>query len=120
MLFLVKSPVTAWLDIVGRFISIIYYISFFRFCNLADCYAARFKDLSVDKDAELVRYKEYAERVRPMVTETISYLHKELQDGKKVLVEGANAAMLDIDFGKLKEREKRVGAIDVKVRITSK
>lgn len=72
-----------------------------KFCNLADCYAARFKDLSVDKDAELARYKEYAERVRPMVIETISFLHKELRDGKKVLVEGANAAMLDIDFGNL-------------------
>ena len=53
----------------------------------------------MDKDAELVRYKEFADRVRPMVVETVSFLHKELKDGKKVLVEGANAAMLDIDFG---------------------
>ena len=35
-----------------------------------------------------------------MVTETVSFLHKEIKSGKNVLVEGANAAMLDIDFGK--------------------
>lgn len=47
------------------------------------------------------RYKLYAERLRPLVTDTISYLHGALKDGRSVLVEGANAAMLDIDFGKL-------------------
>ena len=35
-----------------------------------------------------------------MVTETISFLHTQMKQGKHVLVEGANAAMLDIDFGK--------------------
>lgn len=35
-----------------------------------------------------------------MVKDTIIFLHKALQSGKTVLVEGANAAMLDIDFGK--------------------
>lgn len=70
-----------------------------KFINLADCHLAQFKTLSIDKDAELVRYKEYAEKIRPMVTETISYMHKALKEGKSVLVEGANAALLDIDFG---------------------
>lgn len=41
----------------------------------------------------------YAERIRPLVRETVHYLHSALKCGKKVLVEGANAAMLDIDFG---------------------
>jgi len=42
-----------------------------------------------------------AERVRPMVTDTISYMNKVLHDEtKNILVEGANALMLDIDFGK--------------------
>lgn len=31
--------------------------------------------------------------------DTIFYLHSALRNGKTVLVEGANAAMLDIDFG---------------------
>lgn len=45
------------------------------------------------------RYRGYAEKLRPLVKDTISYLHNALKDGRTVLVEGANAAMLDIDFG---------------------
>lgn len=46
------------------------------------------------------RYKEYAERLRPLVKDTIFFLSNALKQGRSVLVEGANAAMLDIDFGK--------------------
>jgi adenylosuccinate synthase len=56
-------------------------------------------DLNVDIDAELVKYKSYAEQVRPFVIETISYIHGAILANKSVLVVGANAAMLDIDFG---------------------
>jgi len=34
-----------------------------------------------------------------MVVESVSFLHKRIAEGKTVLVEGANAALLDIDFG---------------------
>ena len=46
------------------------------------------------------RYKVLAERLRPMVIESVSFLHAQMKLDKHVLVEGANAAMLDIDFGK--------------------
>ena len=36
---------------------------------------ARYPALKVDKEAEMERYKKYAERIRPMVAETISYIH---------------------------------------------
>lgn len=45
------------------------------------------------------RYKVYAEKLRPLVKDTITYLHNALKEGRSILVEGANAAMLDIDFG---------------------
>merc|ERR1711971_800942 len=70
-----------------------------KFSILADNYMASFPGLKVDKAAEIERYRELAERVRPMVVESVSYLHKRLAEGKRILVEGANAAMLDIDFG---------------------
>merc|ERR1712076_364290 len=70
-----------------------------KFETLADNYAVRFKSLNVDKCAELERYRKYADRLRPLVTETVSFIHSKLSNGKNVLVEGANAAMLDIDFG---------------------
>ena len=34
-----------------------------------------------------------------MVVESVSFLHNQINSGKNVLVEGANAALLDIDFG---------------------
>lgn len=58
-----------------------------------------FPNLTVDVDAELIKYKKYAEKIRPLVFETVSFLDRALKEGRKVLVEGANAAMLDIDFG---------------------
>ncbi|KOX81300.1 Adenylosuccinate synthetase [Melipona quadrifasciata] len=70
-----------------------------KFDTLVTSYQKMFPALQVDVKAELHRYKEYAERIRPMVKETVQYLHQALREGKKVLVEGANAAMLDIDFG---------------------
>lgn len=75
------------------------FLYFSRFRTIAGFYQRLFPDLKVDVDNELVRYKEYAERLRPMVKDTILYLHNALESGKTVLVEGANAAMLDIDFG---------------------
>lgn len=62
-------------------------------------YQRMLPDLHVDIETELEKYKGYAEEVRPFVVETISYLNGAVKAGKKVLVEGANAAMLDIDFG---------------------
>jgi len=70
-----------------------------KFSNLADCHIARFKSLEVNKEKELERYKNFAEEIRPLVIETVSFLHQNLKEGKHILVEGANAAMLDIDFG---------------------
>ncbi|XP_029039384.1 adenylosuccinate synthetase [Osmia lignaria lignaria] len=70
-----------------------------KFDTLVTSYQKMFPALHVDVKSELQRYKEYAERIRPLVRETVQYLHHALREGKKVLVEGANAAMLDIDFG---------------------
>ncbi|XP_013135724.1 PREDICTED: adenylosuccinate synthetase [Papilio polytes] len=70
-----------------------------KFRTLAAGYKRMFPALEVDIESELTRYREYAARIRPLVRDTVSYLHTEIHNGKKVLVEGANAAMLDIDFG---------------------
>ena len=44
-------------------------------------------------------YCEYAEQLKPYVCDTVTYLHKALEEDKKVIVEGAQATLLDIDFG---------------------
>uniref|UniRef100_A0A1B6JPN6 Adenylosuccinate synthetase n=1 Tax=Homalodisca liturata TaxID=320908 RepID=A0A1B6JPN6_9HEMI len=70
-----------------------------KYESLVNTYQRMFPSLEVDVGAELQRYRKYAEDIRPLVVETVSYLHSALREGKHVLVEGANAAMLDIDFG---------------------
>ncbi|MEG0276368.1 MAG: adenylosuccinate synthase [Coprobacillus sp.] len=44
-------------------------------------------------------YKEYAKLIAPMVCDTGLLLDEYLQDNKKVLFEGAQGTMLDIDYG---------------------
>ncbi len=40
-----------------------------------------------------------AERLRPYICDTVSLLHEEMKQGKKVMFEGAQGTMLDIDYG---------------------
>lgn len=53
----------------------------------------------LDYDAILEEYNGYADRIRPYVCDTIALLHDEIKAGKKILFEGAQATMLDIDYG---------------------
>ncbi len=45
------------------------------------------------------QYLEFAELLRPHVCDTTQLLHDSMKAGKRVLFEGANACMLDIDHG---------------------
>ncbi|XP_071368804.1 adenylosuccinate synthetase isozyme 1 A-like [Centroberyx affinis] len=59
-----------------------------------------FPSLQVDVEAQLKELQEYAERIRPMVRDGVYFLFEALHGPpKSILVEGANAALLDIDFG---------------------
>lgn len=53
----------------------------------------------VDYDDILAEYLAYAERLRPYVVDTTTLLNRALEEGKKILFEGAQATMLDIDHG---------------------
>ena len=44
-------------------------------------------------------FQDFAERIQPNVCDTVVYVNKAIKAKKKIIVEGANAAMLDIDFG---------------------
>ena len=49
---------------------------------------------------EIIReYEGYADKLRPFVCDTICLLNDEIDAGKKILFEGAQATMLDIDYG---------------------
>lgn len=53
----------------------------------------------LDADSIIKEYLEYAEKIRPYVTDTSVVLNDLIDEGKKVLFEGAQGVMLDIDQG---------------------
>lgn len=87
-----------------------------RVCDLidADEFASKVRDVLKIKNLilqnvynhapldaeEIIReYEGYAARLRPFVCDTIALLNAQVDAGKKILFEGAQATMLDIDYG---------------------
>jgi len=54
---------------------------------------------SVNIDQEIEKYRKIAPTVLPMIVDGVLYLNNAIKAGKNVLIEGANAVMLDLDFG---------------------
>jgi adenylosuccinate synthase len=64
--------------------------------------ASRFKDFVYSGEvlkAEVEKYKRFAERLEPYICDTVHFMHESISGKKKILVEGGQATMLDIDFG---------------------
>ncbi|KAL3675013.1 hypothetical protein R1sor_024961 [Riccia sorocarpa] len=61
--------------------------------------ASRFPEFTYDLDAEMERYRIYAERLVPYITDTVHFINEAHRQKKRILVEGGQATMLDIDFG---------------------
>jgi len=70
-----------------------------KFRKLVEGRFKRYGHFEYDTEAEIVRYEALAKRLKPYVIDSVVYIHKAIASGKQVLVEGANAIMLDIDFG---------------------
>lgn len=71
-----------------------------KLTNLAADGAKRFGEkFAYDVEGDIAAYEKLAEEIRPFVVDTVEYLHEALQSGKRILIEGANATMLDLDFG---------------------
>ncbi|CAB4668477.1 unannotated protein [freshwater metagenome] len=58
-----------------------------------------FNRKNIDVDEVLKEYLEYAEILRPYVTDTGLLLNKALEAGKTVLLEGSQGTLLDVDHG---------------------
>ncbi|KAH7313423.1 adenylosuccinate synthetase [Stachybotrys elegans] len=68
--------------------------------RLADGYQKRFGDLfKYDLEAELASFKEYRETMKKYVVDGVSFMTSAQQSNMNIVVEGANALMLDIDYG---------------------
>lgn len=53
----------------------------------------------IEVEEVLAQYTEYANILKPYVVDTVSLLHQAIEADKKILCEGAQATLLDIDFG---------------------
>ncbi|TCK62128.1 adenylosuccinate synthase [Seleniivibrio woodruffii] len=58
-----------------------------------------FKQDKIDAERIFKQYKEYAEYIKPFVAETAEMVTELYDAGKKIMMEGAQGTMLDLDFG---------------------
>ena len=58
-----------------------------------------FDEEALDYDAVFDEYCGYADRLRDFAGDTVELLHKAQSDGKMIIFEGAQGAMLDLDHG---------------------
>jgi len=70
-----------------------------KFKDLVASTQKAYGNFQCDVNKEIEVYRELSPKILPMIVDTIPYLAHALKNGKRILVEGANAHMLDIDFG---------------------
>jgi adenylosuccinate synthase len=70
-----------------------------KYMKLLNSRRTRYGEFEFDADADLAKYKKYAETLRPFVVDAVPFMNKALQQNERILIEGANALMLDLDFG---------------------
>lgn len=62
-------------------------------------YLQKIYNFNYDPEKEIETYRKIIETVRPFITDTAIYLQTSFAQGKKILMEGANGTLLDIDHG---------------------
>lgn len=70
-----------------------------KFRKLVEGRFKRYGNFDYDTEGEIARYRAFAERLRPFVVDGVTFIHSMLSSGRRILVEGANALMLDLDYG---------------------
>ena len=70
-----------------------------RYLRLVESRQKRYGEFEYDPKEELARFEKYRETLRPFVVDSVNCKDGAIAANKKILVEGANALMLDIDFG---------------------
>ncbi|KAG5778670.1 hypothetical protein H9Q73_007658 [Fusarium xylarioides] len=68
--------------------------------RLADGFQKRFGELlKYDIEAELARFDEYRQTLSKYVVDGVAFMRSAQESNMKIVVEGANALMLDVDYG---------------------
>jgi adenylosuccinate synthase len=56
-------------------------------------------ETKIDVDAIIAEYQEFDKQIDEYITDTSLYLNNALKDGKNIIAEGAQGALLDVDHG---------------------
>ena len=56
-------------------------------------------ETKIDVDAIIAEYEAFDKKIDEYITDTALYLNKALADGKRIIAEGAQGALLDVDHG---------------------
>lgn len=56
-------------------------------------------DVPIDIEGGLEQFKELRDRALPLIVDGVQFVNQAYNDGKRIITEGANAAMLDVDYG---------------------
>lgn len=85
-----------------------------RMCDfVSDDFESKYIEAATNKNTQIIAmggtpikinervevYKEYARQLKPYVCDTIDLIHRAIENDQKILFEGAQGALLDIDFG---------------------
>ena len=70
-----------------------------KFRKLVEGRFKRYGNFEYDTEGEIARYRAFAERLRPLIVDGVTFIHSALASNRRILVEGANALMLDLDYG---------------------
>ena len=69
-----------------------------KYNRLADFYEKAY-NLKIDRTKEINEFDGLRHKIAPMVVDSVQVIGEALHSGKRILAEGANALMLDIDYG---------------------
>lgn len=67
--------------------------------RLADDGRRRFSDWQYDVEADIKLYDELSRKLLPFISDTVETINDAYDSGERILLEGANATMLDLDVG---------------------
>ena len=70
-----------------------------RLRSLVSQLQSAYPKLEVNVDKELEYFGRIRDKILPMVKDTVNFSNEALANNKSILVEGANATMIDLDFG---------------------
>ena len=70
-----------------------------RFRTNVSTRALRYGSFEYDVEKELAYYKDIRTKLQPYVLDAVHFMHESFRSNKRILIEGANALMLDLDHG---------------------